>query len=109
MILYIINLLAKIVQMGIFFPDIRFDCGYYNLIVEVDEHKHRGSNYKCDERRMHDIIAKLGQPCIFIRYNPDNKKSDINVLLHTVKKYLDLSIDYKEWDMHGFLVEYLFY
>ena len=94
---------------GHLFPDIRFDCGHYNLIIEVDEHKHRGSNYKCDEQRMRDIIAKLGQPCIFIRYNPDDKKSDINILLQTVRKYLDLSIEYKEWDIYGLLVEYLFY
>ncbi len=61
---------------GHLFPDIRIDCGHYHLIIEVDEHKHRGANYKCDEARMYDIIAKLGLPTIFIRYNPDSKKSD---------------------------------
>ena len=94
---------------GHLFPDIRFDCGYYNLIVEVDEHKHRGANYKCDEQRMYDIIAKLGQPCVFIRYNPDNKKSDIDTLLKIVKKYLKLSSNDIVWDNYGFAVEYLFY
>lgn len=38
---------------------------FVTLIVEVDEHKHRGVDYKCDEQRMYDIIAKLGLPCIF--------------------------------------------
>ena len=26
-----------------------------------------GADYKCDEQRMYNIIAKLGLPCIFIR------------------------------------------
>lgn len=95
---------------GHLFPDILFDCDYYNLIVEIDEHKHRGADYKCDEKRMYDIIAKLGLPCIFIRYNPDNKKSDKNILLNSVKKYLELkSNDDIVWDDYGFKVEYLFY
>lgn len=89
------------------FPDILFDCGNYNLIVEVDEHKHRGSSYSCDEARMYDIIAKTGLPCIFIRYNPDSKNSDKNILLDKVKKYLILNN--KIWDDFGFKVEYLFY
>ena len=93
---------------GHLFPDIRFDCGNYNLIVEVDEYKHRGANYKCDEQRMYDIISKLGQPCIFIRYNPDNKKSNIDVLLKKVQEYLELSDDII-WNDFGFLVKYLFY
>lgn len=94
---------------GHLFPDIRFDCGFYQLIVEVDEHKHRGADYKCDEQRMYNIIAKLGQPCIFIRYNPDNKKSDKNILLTKIKEYLEFNEDETIWDDYGFKVEYLFY
>jgi hypothetical protein len=95
---------------GRLFPDTRFDRNHYQLIVEVDEHKHRGANYKCDEQRMYDIIAKLGQPCIFIRYNPDNKNSDKNILLEKIKGYLNLDIEKdKIWDDFGFKVEYLFY
>ena len=48
----------------------------FHLIIEIDEHKHRGANYECDEKRMYDIVAKLGQPYVFIRYNPDNRHSD---------------------------------
>jgi hypothetical protein len=40
---------------GHLFPDIRFDCGFFQLIVEVDEHQHRGAEYSCDKRRMYDI------------------------------------------------------
>jgi len=94
---------------GHLFPDIRFDCEFYHLIVEVDEHKHRGAGYQCDERRMYDIIAKLGMPCIFIRYNPDNKNSDKNELLKLVEKYLEIKIDKPIWNEHGFHVEYLYY
>lgn len=91
------------------FPDILFKCGHYNLIVEVDEFKHRGSAYACDEKRMYDIIANTGFPCIFIRYNPDNKLSDKNVLLQLVTKYLNLDIDETIWNDVGFKVDYLFY
>ena len=56
---------------------------------------------------MRDIIAKLGMPCIFIRYNPDNKDSDKNVLLTKIKEYLDL--EEGVWDDHGFKCDYLFY
>lgn len=85
------------------------DCGFYHLIVEVDENKHRGADYKCDERRMYDIIAKLGLPCIFIRYNPDSKESNKDILLQKVQQYLELDIEDNIWDKFGFKVEYLFY
>jgi len=95
---------------GHLFPDIRFDCGFYHLIVEVDENKHRGADYTCDERRMYDIITKLGMPCIFIRYNPDSKESTKEILLKNIEKYLELDIEGdKVWDDYGFKVEYLFY
>ena len=95
---------------GHLFPDIRFDCDFYHLIVEVDEHKHRGADYKCDKQRMYDIIAKLGLPCIFIRYNPDSKESNKEILLEKVQEYLELNIeDDDRWDDFGFKAEYLFY
>jgi hypothetical protein len=95
---------------GHLFPDILFDCDFYNLIVEVDEFRHRGIDYSCDKRRMYDIIAKLGMPCIFIRYNPDNNVSCLSVLLDRVNHYLNLDIsDKTEWDEFGFKAEYLFY
>lgn len=98
------------------FPDIRVECSFYHIVIEIDEFKHRGSYYECDERRMVDIIAKLGEPCIFIRYNPDNPLSDRNFLLSTIKKYLDLDYDkyvnleYKNWQgLDGLKVKYLYY
>ena len=70
--------------------------------------------------------AKLGQPCVFIRYNPDDKQSDKNKLLKEVQKYIELQniylneeldnesdINYYEKldinNLSGFKVEYLFY
>jgi len=95
---------------GHLFPDIRFDCDFYHLIVEIDEHKHRGADYKCDKQRMYDIISKLGLPCIFIRYNPDSKESNKEILLEKVQEYLELDIeDDNIWDDFGFKAEYLFY
>jgi hypothetical protein len=95
---------------GHLFPDIRFDCDFYHLIVEVDEHKHRGADYKCDEQRMYNIIAKLGLPCIFIRYNPDSKESNKEILLEKVQEYLEFDIEDDDiWDDFGFKAEYLFY
>jgi len=79
---------------GHLFPDIRFDCIWFHLIVEVDEFEHRGANYNCDNKRMHDVTAKLGLPCIFIRYNPDSKDSDKTKLLEKVKYYLALQNDF---------------
>lgn len=75
---------------GHLFPDILFDCECYYLIVEVDEFKHRGADYSCDEARMYDIITKLGLPCVFIRYNPDSRESNAETLLKEVKFYLDI-------------------
>ena len=92
---------------GHLFPDIRYDCITYQLIIEIDENKHRGASYSCDEQRMYDIIAKLGMPCIFIRYNPDSKNSDKEELLKTVKKYLEKGKD--TYNCYGFKCDYMFY
>lgn len=97
---------------GHLFPDIRFDCIFYYLIVEIDENKHRGANYDCDKQRMYDIIAKLGLPCIFIRYNPDsknNKEETQKSLLKCINNYLKTDKENIVWNDFGFYVEYLFY
>lgn len=98
---------------GHIYPDIRFDCIWFQLIVEIDEHQHRGAGYKCDKRRMYDIIAKLGMPCIFIRYNPDNKESNLKTLENKINKYLKYEENVGSNDIkinkYGYKCEYLFY
>jgi hypothetical protein len=101
---------------GHLYPDIRFELFGFDLIVEVDENRHRGADYSCDERRMYDIVAKLRVPCVFIRYNPDDKTSDYNVLLEMIKEYLEKDIDEINFDEDinghkniGLKTEYLFY
>jgi hypothetical protein len=107
-------------RKGHLFPDIRIDCGFYQLIVEVDEFEHRGANYACDKRRMFDIIAELGMPCIFIRYNPDTKESNQEELLEFVKQGLDVEFEQENeelydngkypWDQTtGLYTDYMFY
>ena len=95
---------------GHLYPDIRFELFGFDLIIEVDEHKHRGASYSCDERRIYEIIKQLGLPCVFIRYNPDDKKSDYNVLLEMIKEYLKKDMNEIDFNEHsGLKVEYLFY
>lgn len=89
------------------FPDIRLDCNYYHIIIEVDEFQH--NQYKCDKSRMYNIIAKIGMPCVFLRYNPDDKNSDKNFLLKRLKLYLNLESNVKIWNKFGFRAEYLYY
>ena len=93
------------------FPDIRIDCGFFQLIIEIDEYQHRGADYSCDESRMYNIISNLGMPCIFIRYNPDGNESNLTTLWNQVRYYLSLKIDdeFYVWNEYGFKVDYLFY
>lgn len=93
------------------YPDILFECKGFDLIVEVDEHKHRGSGYDCDVKRMGEITIELGLPCVFIRYNPDSSESDIDILLFTVRQYLSLEKDDIQFidDFRGYKAEYLYY
>jgi hypothetical protein len=98
---------------GHLYPDLRWDCGWFQLILEVDEFKHRGSSYKCDERRMFDILSKLGMRCIFIRYNPDHKESNLDILKKKIETYIleENKIGNSElnFSKFGLIVEYLFY
>jgi hypothetical protein len=48
-------------------PDFTWPTG---LVLEVDEHQHK--NYVCDESvRMINITGSMGQPTLWVRYNPD--------------------------------------
>jgi hypothetical protein len=45
--------------------------GSHFVVLEVDEEQHQGRNQACERARMADITASLGQPTLFIRFNPD--------------------------------------
>lgn len=69
-------------------PDIVYDCKTHGIIVEVDEHKHRG--YKCkdgvdgEKMRMINLYMALGfEKLLFIRYNPDSYKGEDGKILRT--------------------------
>lgn len=69
-------------------PDIVYDCKTHSIIVEVDEHKHRG--YKCkdgvdgEKMRMINLYMALGfEKLLFIRYNPDSYKGEDGKILRT--------------------------
>ncbi len=56
----------------------------WRVIIEVDEFSHRALAYRCDQQRMSDISLALGDPVIFIRFNPDGKNIDMNLLKRTI-------------------------
>jgi len=60
-------------------PDIVADCLSFQLVIEVDEHQHICPKYGgqlCEIKRMYDIMASIGLPCVWIRYNPDKYSRD---------------------------------
>ena len=109
-------------------PDRLYDCGFYYLIVEIDEFQHKSYNSGCvydkdtqEKRRMiqiHEALS-LGQiPCVFLRFNPDNfkvngkeEKLNMNKRLEILTKWVKYSLNLKEeiFDKSQILVKYLFY
>jgi len=53
-------------------PDFVIDFGTHIVVLEVDEHQHKGYGKECDEVRMVNVYQSFGGlPVKFIRYNPD--------------------------------------
>ena len=55
-------------------PDFRIRTNWGHIIVEVDEHQHRGKSYtpECERTRMLQIHNDIGEfYTLFVRYNPD--------------------------------------
>lgn len=67
-----------------YYPDFIIDKEDYIIIVEVDENKHSGYDKQKEDERMEYLKKQFDKPVLFIRYNPDNKKSDVNVLIKTI-------------------------
>ena len=52
-------------------PDFFFDRGSYCVVLEVDEHGHKGNPEACECTRMVNICQAEQRPTYFLRYNPD--------------------------------------
>jgi hypothetical protein len=54
-------------------PDVRIDFGSHTVIIECDEHQHRGYDRSCDDKRTMSLFKDCGgRPMVFIRFNPDS-------------------------------------
>lgn len=52
-------------------PDIFIDRLTHSIIIECDEHQHKG--YSCENKRMMELFRDLGnRPLVMIRFNPDS-------------------------------------
>lgn len=63
-------------------PDLVFvsNNGTHYVILEVDEKQHKSYNVECECNRMVNIGQSLGQPVMFIRYNPNKYKIKNNIV-----------------------------
>jgi hypothetical protein len=69
-------------------PDFVFDSinGVFSIVLEVDENAHHGYVEDCEKTRMINLSQALGQPTIFIRFNPDPYRCHGNKVYNTVPK-----------------------
>ena len=78
-----------------------YDCETHYVIVEIDEHAHRGYDKRCvviesEKARMHNTQFNYGLPCIFIRFNPDNFKVGGKKQNYSMSKRLVLLVKWVE-------------
>jgi hypothetical protein len=58
-------------------PDLLLDLGYQIVIIEVDENQHIDYDCSCENKRIMELSQDLGhRPIVFIRFNPDDYKTD---------------------------------
>jgi hypothetical protein len=59
-------------------PDILIDLGYQIIIVEIDENQHINYDCSCENKRIMELSQDVGhRPIIFIRFNPDDYKTNL--------------------------------
>ena len=92
----------KSISIGTKFrPDFFWNCGLYNVILEVDEEQHNQASYNasCELTRMDGLAESSSVPTIIIRFNPDafkisgmtervSKDQRYEVLLEVLKQHL---------------------
>jgi hypothetical protein len=75
-------------------PDIRFETPTHDVIVEVDEHQHRGYDESCECARISEIVGAIGgKPVVFVRYNPDAVRFGGVVYIATAAERIDLLVE----------------
>jgi ribosomal protein S27E len=58
-------------------PDIFIDLGYQIVIVEIDENQHTDYDCSCENKRIMELSQDVGhRPIVFIRFNPDDFKTN---------------------------------
>jgi hypothetical protein len=63
------------------------------VIVEVDENQHRGYEESCECARISEIVGAIGgKAVVFIRYNPDNVRSNGSRVTVTAAERIDLLV-----------------
>lgn len=97
-------------------PDVFFDRPGHCVIVEIDEHQHRGYEDSCECARVNEIVSGIGgRPVVFIRFNPDVTRhggkalalklgDKVDLLIETIKAELD-----REHDRFGVTLVQLYY
>ncbi len=88
------------------YPDFLINCNAYYLIIECDEFAHKSYSYIDERIRENNIYKALGLPCVFIRYNPDNKKIKEKTKLIILKSYIEY---YKNLKNSNNELKFLFY
>lgn len=72
-------------------PDFVFESknGGIMIVLEVDENMHKGGSYtpECEIIRMINLSQALGQPTIFIRFNPDSYNKNSQRIINDDPKY----------------------
>ena len=59
-------------------PDILIDLGHQIIIVEIDENQHINYDCSCENKRIMELSQDVGhRPIIFIRFNPDDYKTNL--------------------------------
>jgi hypothetical protein len=96
-------------KCGLERPDFVFETpsGSHIVILEVDENQHKSRAEVCECARMVNISQDYGLPTIYIRYNPDEYKTDNPLttkrlkVLETWLKYLR-ELDINELKNYGY-------
>lgn len=103
-----------ITSKGRYRPDFLWRSDKVTTIVECDENCHCGYDDLIETERMEEIAKSETNPCIFIRYNPNNYKiNGRNNRIPEQKRHEKLIGKIRECfikeSVEGFEIEYMFY